>query len=163
MKEPFGLRRRHAVAWLAPTLVLLSLPAMSRADLLINDFGDNNASRCAAGQVPGRVAPVVSYCAHGPAAEESAPAFGAGGLLALFGVCVHPPIEDPGSKSSGSGGGTTHKGGGGTAIGGEGGGGGTIASASSSPEPTGMVIGTVGAGLAALAELLRKRLPPRLV
>jgi hypothetical protein len=162
MKEPFGLRRRHAVAWLAPTLVLLSLPAMSRADLLINDFGGNNAFGCATSRVPGQVAPIVSYCAHGPAAEESTPAFGAGSLLALFGVCVHPPIEDPGTKSSGSGG-TTHKGGGGTAIGGEGGGGGTIASASSSPEPTGLVIGTVGAGLAALAEWFRKRLPPRLV
>src|SRR5262249_15170629 len=131
----------------------------------INEFGDNNASRCATGQFPGHVARVVSYGAHGTATEESTPAFGAGGLLALFGVCVHPPIEDPGTKSSGSGG-TIHKGGGGgggTAIGGEGGGGGTIASASSSPEPTGLVIGTVGAGLAALAEFLRKRLPPQLV
>ena len=162
MTESLGLRRRHALAWLAPTVVLLTSPALCRADLLVNDLAENHGPNWATGQPPGHVAPAVSYGAHGPAAEAPVLAMDAGGLLALFGVCVHPPIDPPHTKSSGSGGGT-HTGGGGTAIGGEGGGGGIVSVASTSPEPTGLLIGTVGAGLAAAAELLRKKLAPRLV
>jgi hypothetical protein len=164
MKRPLGLRRRQALAWLAPTIVLLSLPRDCRADLLVNDIGINNVSASAACRFPGQVAATVQFCAHGPAAETSAPAIDGAGLFALVGVCVHPPIDPPPTSSGSSSGGTTHHsgGGGGTVIGGEGGGGG-VTIASTSPEPTGLLIGGVGAGLAAVAQLLRKRYANRVI
>jgi hypothetical protein len=130
--------------------------------LLVNDIGINNVSESAACRFPGQVAAVAQFCAHGPAAEMSAPAIDGAGLFALFGVCVHPPIDPPPTSSGSSSGGHTHSsGGGGTVIGGEGGGGGTIAS--TNPEPTSLLIGGVGAGLAAVAQWLRKRFPTRVV
>ncbi len=71
---------------------------------------------------------------------------------------IHPPVDPPPhSTGGGSGGGSTGTGGGsGSNIGGSGGGG-HIASVS--PEPTSLVIGFVGAGLACVAGAMRRRPP----
>jgi hypothetical protein len=157
MKFP-GLPLRPAIALLTLTLSFLAAPGFARADLLVNDLSDRAAPGGVTILEPTRVAPAVAFGPYGPAAEEPAPSFDAGGLLALFGVCVHPPISDPGSGSHGSGGGgSTHGGGGGgggTVIGSQGGGG---SIASTSPEPGALLIGMIGASLAGLVVLARRR------
>jgi uncharacterized membrane protein YgcG len=162
MERFVSLRQRPAIALLTLSLCVLALPGIARADLLVNDFNDATASSAAIACDPNQVAPAVAFCPRGPADEEPTPVLGSGGLLALFGICVHPPIDPPSTTSKSttaisgsSGGGSSKTGGGGGHT--TGGGGGTVTIASTSPEPASLLSGLLGAGLAAVAALARRK------
>src|SRR6516162_3141010 len=101
-------RHRVAIALFAPVLGILSTAGAARADLLVNDLNDQTIPAGVTPQNPGHVAPAATFCPHGPAAAEQARAVDPRVLLALLGVCLHPPINppgnDPGQGSSGGGG-----------------------------------------------------------
>jgi hypothetical protein len=148
------LRHRVAIVLLAPALGILSTAGIARADLLVNDLGDQTSPAVVAPQNQVHVAPAVAFCPHGPAAAEPDRAVDSRVLLVLLGVCVHPPISPPGNDPTGgsSGGGVISSSGGS-----KGGGGGTGTIASTSPEPGSLLIGLIGAGLAGLGGLARRR------
>jgi uncharacterized membrane protein YgcG len=156
MRLSLGFRYCTALTALTLAIAFLSLPAVARADLLVNDLSDRVAPLGVCPMDPEHITPTVAFCPHGPAPLDSANALESGGLLALLGICIHPPVNDPGQ-----GGGTVISGaggGGGTKTGtGSGGGGGTVTAASVSPEPGSLAIGLIGASLAGLCGLVRRR------
>jgi len=147
------LRLRPRISWLMLSLGIFATPAVARADLLVNELSDKPAASGVVPQDPARLSPATAYCPVGPAVREAAPELEPAALLALVGVCIHPPVSDPGSGGSG-----------GTVISGSSGGGGNTGGGghitSTSPEPTGLLIGLIGAGIAGLTAASRRRRMP---
>jgi hypothetical protein len=149
------LRLRPCISWLTLALAIVATPAIARADLLVNDLSDKPAASGVVPQDPARLSPATAYSPLGPSTREMADELEPAGMLALVGVCIHPPVNDPGSGS--------HPGGGGVISGSSGGGtnpGGGVHITSTSPEPTGLLIGLIGAGVAGLTAASRRRRVP---
>jgi hypothetical protein len=156
VKRANDLRLRPRISWLTLALGVLATPAVARADLLVNELGDRAAVSGVVPQDPARLGPATAYSPLGPATRETAPELEPVGLLALVGVCIHPPVNDPGSA---------HTSGGGVISGSSGGGGGNTSGGgghitSTSPEPTGLLIGLIGAGVAGVTAVSRRRRVP---
>jgi hypothetical protein len=155
IKSP-GSRNRPVIALFALAIGILGLHGTAHADLLINDWNDRDAPLAVVPHDSTRVMTPVAFCPCGPRTLAVADATDSSAWLALVGVCIHPPITDPGqggtviSGSSGGGGGTSHP----TSPGG---GGDTGTVASTSPEPGSLFIGLIGVGVAGVTNLVRRK------
>jgi hypothetical protein len=158
MKISPNLRHHAMIALLVSAAGIVLTPGIASADLLVNDLSDRAMPQGVTPQTPGHVAPAVAFCPRGPAAVEQEGPGDAGMLLALLGVCVHPPINPPPANPppGDPGGGVISSSSGG------GGGGGTGTIASVSPEPGSLLIGLIGAGLVGFGEIVRRKRLTRL-
>jgi hypothetical protein len=146
MTKTYYLRVRPRISWLTLVLGMLATPAAARADLLVNELSDKSVPAGVVPQDPAHLSTASAFCPVGPAPREAAVELEPTVLLAMLTVCIHPPVDPPT--------------GGNTAISGSSGGGGTVHTASVSPEPNGLVIGLIGAGVAGLTAAVRRRRSP---
>jgi hypothetical protein len=143
MAKTYDLRIRPRISWLTLVLGILATPAAARADLLVNELNDKPVATGVVAQNPSHLSTASAFCPVGPAPREAAVELEPTVLLAMLTVCIHPPVDPPSPPP--------------VISGSSGGGGNTIHTASVSPEPNGLVIGLIGAGVAGLTVVVRRR------